>query len=133
MLCFNVKVNEVMNIDFSKAFDSVNQPILLRKLLNFPFHSKWIQCLFTHLRGRKAACLYLSAADHYKLINSSVPRGSFISSCNSNFFISDCFKTPQMFSSYVEDVTIAITYLHISPDATTISTLLYKSVAPRSD
>ena len=105
-------------IDFSKAFDSVHHPTLLRKLLCSPLHPNWIRWLFTYLRGRKAACLYLSVTVHYKIIHSGVPQGSVISPCIFNFFIRDCPTTPQMIAPYADDVTIAVTHPDISTDAT---------------
>ena len=110
-----------LGIDFFKAFDSVHHPTLLRELLNAPLHPNWIRWLFTHLRGMRAACLYLSSTAPYKIIHSGVPQSSVISPCTFNFFISDCPTTPQMITSYADDVTIAAAQLDISPDASVVS------------
>ena len=66
-------------IYFAKAFDSVDHPTLLRKLLDAPLHPNVIRCLFCYLRGRKAACQYLTAIAPFKVIRSGFPQGSVIS------------------------------------------------------
>ena len=74
-------------IDFAKAFDSVDHPTLLRKLLDAPLHPNIVRWLFCYLRGRKAACRYLTATASFRVIHSGVPQGSVISPCLFNYFL----------------------------------------------
>ena len=117
-------------IDFAKAFDSVDHPTLLRKLLDAPLHSNFARWIFCYLRGRKAACQYLTATAPFKVIRSGVPQGSVISPCIFNFFLSDCPTSPQVMTSYADDLTLAVSHPDTSRDAATISNLLSADFAP---
>ena len=94
-------------IDFAKAFDSVNHSLQLQKVSDSSLPHNLVRWLAAYLRGRTATCQYLSSTSPRKITRSGVPQGSVISPCLFNFFVSDCPTTPQIITSYADDVTIA--------------------------
>ena len=120
-------------IDFAKAFDSIDHPTLLRKLLDAPLHPNYIRWLFCYLRGRKAACQYISAIASYKILHTGVPQGSVISPCIFNYFLSSSPISPQMMTSYADDLTLAVSHPDITRDAAPISNILSDAFAPIQD
>ena len=120
-------------IDFAKAFDSVDHPTLLRKLLDAPLHPNYTRWLFCYLRGRKAACQYLTATAPFKIIHTGVPQGSVVSPCIFNFFLSDSPASPHMVSSYADDLTLAVSHPDITRDVAPISNILSSAFLPIQD
>ena len=119
-------------IDFAKAFDSVNHPLLLQKVSNSSLHPNLVRWLAAYLRGRTAACLYLSSTSPRKITRSGVPQGSVISPCLFNFFVSDCPTTPLIMTSYADDVTIAEQAPDTSLTGEVVAARLTDSLTPSS-
>ena len=117
-------------IDYSKAFDSIHHPTLLTKLSNSQLHPNIIRWLTCYLRGRAAACRYLSATSRQRIIHSGVPQGAVLSPTLFNFFTADC-PTPAMINtSYADDVTIADSLPDKTLDASQLSANLRESFDP---
>ena len=65
-------------IDYSKAFDTVNHEILLRKLDCYGVRDNCLQLLRSYLKDRKQAVNIRDTFSDYKTTNISIPQGSII-------------------------------------------------------
>ena len=117
-------------IDFSKAFDSIHHPTLLKKLLNSTLHPNIIRWLACYLRGRSASCHYLNAISPRRLIHSGVPQGAVLSPSLYNFYTADCPSSVQITSAYADDLTVAESFPDMTPNATHLSEQLNTSLGP---
>lgn len=95
-------------IDLSKAFDSVDHPLLLSMISESTLHHNLVRWLCSYLKGRLASCLYLRTQSPFKSIHTGVPQGSVISPSLFNYFISDCPVPPSNIASYADDLTIFV-------------------------
>ena len=71
-------LNSVVFVDLSKAFDTVNHSILLKKLSHYGLHAetlKWFNSYLTDRRQQSLVNGYLSSA---KTIKCGVPQGSIL-------------------------------------------------------
>ena len=120
-------------IDYAKAFDSVDHPILLSKISDSQLHANIIRWLACYIRGRTASCHYLNAAAPKRIIRSGVPQGAVLSPTLFNFFLHDCPITSPVMTSYADDVTIADSHPDTSLNVSTLADRLSGALAPISD
>ena len=96
-------LNSVVFVDLSKAFDTVNHSILLKKRSHYGLHAetlKWFNSYLTERRQQSLVNGYLSSA---KTINCGVPQDSILGPLLFLIFINDlpnCLKhsNPKMFA-----------------------------------
>ena len=65
-------------IDFRKAFDRVNHPILFRKLAALSFPDSAISYIYSFLTGRTQVVKCNDKVSHHAHINTSIVQGSGI-------------------------------------------------------
>jgi hypothetical protein len=94
-------------VDLSKAFDSVNHPLLSMIAASDLYHNlvRWLCC---YLRGRQASCLYLRTQSPFRAIHLGVHQGSVISPDLSNHFTSDIPVPTPNIASYADDLIIFV-------------------------
>ena len=120
-------------IDFSKAFDSIHHPTLLNKICSSHLHPNIIRWLTCYLRGRTAACRYLSALSKRRIIRSGVPQGAVLSPTLYNFFTVDCPSSARITTAYADDLTVAECFPDKTLDASHLSAHLNDSLGPITD
>ena len=96
-----------MSLDLSKAFDIVDQTLLLSTIANTSLDSNIVRWLAAYLRGRTATCRYHQTTSPQRNVRCGVPQGSVISPCLFNFFVSSYPNTSPLLTSYADDFTAA--------------------------
>ena len=96
----------VVAVDLSRAFDTVNHDILLKKVSESPLHSNLVRWLNTYLRGRQQAVVYNGRKSSFKRINRGVPQGAVISPTLFNFYVSDFPAIVSEKTLFADDITI---------------------------
>ena len=77
---FGLKTEHVIGIflDFSKAFDTVDHSILLRKLSHYGIRGNALDWFENYLSGRTQYVTYNGVSSQYKSISCGVPQGSIL-------------------------------------------------------
>ena len=88
------KITAAVFIDFSKAFDCVNHPILLDKLNNLGFSGRTVNWFRSYLTHRQQRTLANGTLSSYREISCGVPQGSILG--------------PPLFIIFVNDMTKAV-------------------------
>ena len=79
LACDQSKINVLLLLDFSKAFDSVPYELLLEKLhIYFNFSTSAVLLIKKYLRVRLQAVLYASKWSSFIRVASGVPQGSIL-------------------------------------------------------
>lgn len=97
----------IMNIDMSRAFNSVEHRILLDKLVYYGLPHKWFQ---SFLSNRTQQTLYNGTISPCAPINMGVPQGGSLSPLLFNIYVADMFFALQcgLLYSYADDSTLVI-------------------------
>jgi hypothetical protein len=80
----------VVALDLTKAFDSLDHPILIEKLAASSLPNAVVRWLANYLHGRQIRTIFKDQASPYRLLKVGSPQGSIIS--------------PELFAFYVKDV-----------------------------
>ena len=101
-------------LDFSKAFDTVDHDILLRKLYHYGIRGNALQWFESYLKNRKQFVTYNGVSSDTKLITCGVLQGSILG--------------PLLFLIYINDLSLVcdrlISILFAVPRMSTLSKLL---------
>ena len=68
----------IVSVDLSKAFDSINHKILLKKLKNFGFENSAIQWISSYLTNRRQTTQFKRFESKEEITTAGVPQGSIL-------------------------------------------------------
>ena len=101
---------DVVYFDFSKAFDSVNHDILLKKLKNeFGLNGRLLKFLADYLHGREQCVIIGGQKSERRIVTSGVPQGSILGPLLFVLFINDmamCVSDKTNIALYADDTKI---------------------------
>ena len=100
----------------SKAFNTVNIHILIRKLLQTNIPSTIIKFIANYIKGRKAYTTYRNHTSKQRQFKTSVPRGGVLSPTLFNIYTSDLPppSAPVQVMAHADDITITSTHTSTS-------------------
>ena len=103
----------VIFLDFSKAFDTVNHEILLRKLYKYNFSTQALKTIASYLRSRTVRTISGEQISKSVNIDAGVPQGSIIGPTLFNVYVADiysCLPDDVQILQYADDCQIIMTF-----------------------
>jgi hypothetical protein len=91
-------------LDISKAFDSVDHMILLKKICDSGLDSNYVRWMAAYLRCRTASCVFNGVKSAPRIIRSGNPQGSLLSPDIYNYFTSDCSTQADIHEVFADDI-----------------------------
>ena len=94
-------------IDYSKAFDTIDQNILLEKLLKFNLSPQAIEIIFSYISHRKQYVQVDDTSSEISNMYFGIPQGSILGPVLFNFYVANLSETLCSTSAqYTDDTTI---------------------------
>ena len=129
------KVTVLVQLDLSKAFDSIDHGLLLHKLRLCGISSHTLEWFRSYLSGRTQAVRIGTETSDFIPVTKGVPQGSILGPLLFNIFINDLPSIPlnSKLESYVDDSKLILSFrvgnledvlLAINKDLSTIATYL---------
>ena len=94
-------------VDYSNAFDTIDQNILLEKLLKFNFSPQVIEIIFSYISDRKKYVQVNDKSSEMSNMYFGVPQGSILGPAVFNLYVADLSEIlPSTSAQYTDDTTI---------------------------
>ena len=118
-------------LDMSKAFDTKNIHILIRKLLQTNIPGTIIKFIANYIKGHKAYTTYINHTHSQCQIKTGVPQGGIFSPTLFNIYTADIPppRAPVQVMAYADDITITSTHTSTSASKKYIQPYLQKVFA----
>ena len=101
----------IVSLDLSKAFDTINHELLLKKLRSFNLSSESIDFLHSYLSNRKQVTKFDDFTSTVEEVKSGVPQGSILGPFLFLCFVNDLpdiFKNVCKFMAYADDTQLLV-------------------------
>ena len=103
----------IILLDFSKAFDTLNYAILIKKLINLKFSSNALNLIASFLRGRVVQTVVNNKGSKWENIYAGVPQGSILGPTLFKIYVSDLIThvpDDAVVYQYADDCQILLTF-----------------------
>ena len=108
----NKKYTALLSIDLSKAFDSINHNLLIKKLKNLGFSNNSAEYIESYLKNRTQKTKFQNFTSKEETVLSGIPQGSILGPLLFLIFTNDLapeFENMCQMYSYAEDTQLIIT------------------------
>ena len=106
---------QLVYLDLSKAFDTINHDILLYKLEHYGFRGVALDWFKSYLSNRKQFVRYQMNDSNHKIINCGVPQGSILGPLLFILYINDIVNTTSLLELilFADDTTLLFSHQDI--------------------
>ena len=101
----------IVSLDLSKAFDTINHTLLLKKLQNFNLNPDSIDFINSYLTNRKQVSKFTNYVSNEEIVLSGVPQGSILGPFLFLCFVNDLpevFSKECKFMAYADDTQLVV-------------------------
>ena len=111
-------------LDFSKAFDTINHKVLLKKLENYGIRGKCLEWIKSYLTNRKQRVIYNATSSSELIVKCGVPQGSILGPLLFILYINDLSNISSLLTTimYADDSSFFLQGTNIDNIITGINT-----------